>query len=133
VSLCVCLCFKSGKDETLDLVLCTIRDKPSHIFCHILVEYSNRLPIKKSLDFVLLGVCSEPRSHYTTVSIHTTDDTMDAIVPSATIYIKNLNDQLKTEALKKQLHMLFSQYGRITQIVACKGPKLRGQVRQHSI
>jgi hypothetical protein len=53
---------------------------------------------------------------------------MEAIVPSATIYLKNLNDKLKTEPLKKQLHMMFSQYGKITQIVACKGPKLRGQV-----
>ena len=50
-----------------------------------------------------------------------------AILPSKQLYINNLNDKLKPDALKKQLYLLFSQYGRVTQIVASKGTKLRGQ------
>lgn len=49
--------------------------------------------------------------------------------PNQTIYIKNINEKIKKDVLKKQLYMLFSQYGRVKQIVACKGIKLRGQVR----
>jgi RNA recognition motif-containing protein len=48
--------------------------------------------------------------------------------PNQTIYIKNINEKVKKDVLKKQLYMLFSQYGKVKQIVACKGIKLRGQV-----
>lgn len=48
--------------------------------------------------------------------------------PTQTLYINNLNEKIKKEILKKTLHSLFSQYGRIVEIVACKGIKLRGQV-----
>mmetsp|Transcript_121720 Transcript_121720/g.239061 ORF Transcript_121720/g.239061 Transcript_121720/m.239061 type:complete len:132 (+) Transcript_121720:40-435(+) len=47
--------------------------------------------------------------------------------PNQTIYIKNINEKVKKDVLKKQLYMLFSQYGRVKKIVACKGIKLRGQ------
>jgi RNA recognition motif-containing protein len=49
--------------------------------------------------------------------------------PNQTIYVKNINEKVKKDVLKKQLYMLFSQYGRVKQIVACKGIKLRGQVK----
>jgi len=48
-------------------------------------------------------------------------------VPNQTIYISNLNEKIKKNALKKILYMLFSQYGKVLQIVACKGIKMRGQ------
>jgi hypothetical protein len=53
------------------------------------------------------------------------------IAPSQTLYINNLNEKVKKNVLKKLLYMVFSQYGRVTQIVACKGIKLRGQVIFH--
>ncbi|KAK3022273.1 hypothetical protein RJ639_045380 [Escallonia herrerae] len=49
------------------------------------------------------------------------------IPPNQTIYIKNLNEKVKKEELKRSLYALFSQYGRILDIVALKTPKLRGQ------
>jgi len=48
-------------------------------------------------------------------------------VPSQTLYINNLNEKIKKPVLKKLLYMVFSQYGKVIQIVACKGIKLRGQ------
>ena len=48
-------------------------------------------------------------------------------LPSQTLYINNINEKIKKNVLKKMLNMVFSQYGRILQIVACKGLKLRGQ------
>lgn len=47
--------------------------------------------------------------------------------PNQTIYIKNLNEKIKKEELKRSLYALFSQYGRILDVVALKTPKLRGQ------
>lgn len=49
------------------------------------------------------------------------------IPPNQTIYIKNLNEKVKKEELKRSLYCLFSQYGRIVDIVALKTAKLRGQ------
>ncbi|OAY58907.2 U2 small nuclear ribonucleoprotein B'' 2 [Manihot esculenta] len=49
------------------------------------------------------------------------------IPPNQTIYIKNLNEKVKKEELKRSLYCLFSQYGRILDVVALKTPKLRGQ------
>jgi RNA recognition motif-containing protein len=48
--------------------------------------------------------------------------------PNQTIYINNINEKIKKNVLKKLLYMLFSQYGKVLQIVACKGLKMRGQV-----
>ncbi|KAG8697185.1 hypothetical protein FRC08_006687 [Ceratobasidium sp. 394] len=47
--------------------------------------------------------------------------------PNKTLYIKNLNDQIKKEELKSQLYALFTPYGRILDIVAMKRPNMRGQ------
>ncbi|KAL9684480.1 hypothetical protein QQ045_021920 [Rhodiola kirilowii] len=49
------------------------------------------------------------------------------IPPNQTIYIKNLNEKVKKEELKRSLYCLFSQYGRILDVVALKTEKLRGQ------
>jgi len=49
------------------------------------------------------------------------------IEPNQTLYVNNINEKIPKEVLKKQLYMLFSQYGRVKQITACKGIKLRGQ------
>ncbi|XP_078159921.1 U2 small nuclear ribonucleoprotein B''-like isoform X1 [Carex rostrata] len=49
------------------------------------------------------------------------------IPPNQTIYIKNLNDKVKKEELRRSLYALFSQFGRILDVVALKTPKLRGQ------
>ncbi|XP_078436176.1 U2 small nuclear ribonucleoprotein B [Wolffia australiana] len=49
------------------------------------------------------------------------------IPPNKTIYIKNLNEKIKKEELKRSLYALFSQYGRILDLVALKTEKLRGQ------
>lgn len=46
---------------------------------------------------------------------------------SMTLYINNINDKITINILKKNLYLYFSQYGRVTHIVACKGMKLRGQ------
>ncbi|CAL5189730.1 unnamed protein product [Lathyrus oleraceus] len=49
------------------------------------------------------------------------------IPPNQTIYVKNLNEKVKKDELKRSLYCLFSQYGRILDIIALKTPKLRGQ------
>ncbi|KAF3787395.1 U2B'' U2 small nuclear ribonucleoprotein B'' [Nymphaea thermarum] len=49
------------------------------------------------------------------------------IPPNQTIYIKNLNEKVKKEELKRSLYALFSQFGRILDVVALKTAKLRGQ------
>ncbi|KAG5233506.1 small nuclear ribonucleoprotein U2B [Salix suchowensis] len=49
------------------------------------------------------------------------------IPPNQTIYIKNLNEKVKKEELKRSLYCLLSQYGRILDVVALKTEKLRGQ------
>ncbi|KZW03751.1 RNA-binding domain-containing protein [Exidia glandulosa HHB12029] len=47
--------------------------------------------------------------------------------PSATLYVHNLNDKVKTGELRHQLFALFSTYGRLIDVVASKGTKMRGQ------
>ncbi|KAH9309803.1 hypothetical protein KI387_037714, partial [Taxus chinensis] len=49
------------------------------------------------------------------------------IPPNQTIYVNNLNEKVKKEELKKSLYALFSQFGRIVDVVALKTTKLRGQ------
>lgn len=48
---------------------------------------------------------------------------------SQTLYLNNLNEKIKKNILKKTLYALFSQYGKVIEIIACKGIKLRGQVK----
>jgi len=52
---------------------------------------------------------------------------MEASEPNNTIYVNNLNEKIKKEQLKRALHGVFSQFGKILDIVACRGKKLRGQ------
>lgn len=47
--------------------------------------------------------------------------------PNQTIYINNINEKIKKEELKKSLYAVFSQFGKILDIVASKTLKLRGQ------
>ena len=47
--------------------------------------------------------------------------------PSKTLYINNINEKIKQDVVKKMLYMVFSQYGKVTDVVAKKGLKLRGQ------
>lgn len=49
------------------------------------------------------------------------------IPPNPTIYIKNINDKLKKDALRKNLYLAFSQFGNILEVHALKTMKLRGQ------
>lgn len=49
------------------------------------------------------------------------------IRPCHTLYINNLNDKVKKDELKRSLFELFSQFGRILDIVAMKTPSSRGQ------
>ncbi|XP_068634629.1 U2 small nuclear ribonucleoprotein B''-like [Aristolochia californica] len=49
------------------------------------------------------------------------------VPPNQTIYVRNLNEKMKKEELKRSLYALFSQYGRILDVVALMTPKLRGQ------
>lgn len=48
-------------------------------------------------------------------------------VPSQTIYLSNLNDQISIEVLRHTLYMLFSTFGHIVSIVTMKNKKMRGQ------
>lgn len=52
---------------------------------------------------------------------------MEEEVPNQTLYISNINEKIKINVLKRMLKMIFSQYGKISQIIARKSLKLRGQ------
>lgn len=47
--------------------------------------------------------------------------------PSTTLYVNNLNDKVNKEELRSQLYALFTTYGKTIDIVASKGPKMKGQ------
>lgn len=51
--------------------------------------------------------------------------------PNQSLYVKNLNDKINTDDLKRALYMLFSTYGPVLDIVATRigkgGQKMRGQ------
>ncbi|GAQ86276.1 putative RNA recognition motif containing protein [Klebsormidium nitens] len=47
--------------------------------------------------------------------------------PNQTIYVSNLNEKIKKEEMKKSLYAVFSQFGKILDIVNLKTLKLRGQ------
>ncbi|CAN0332854.1 unnamed protein product, partial [Hapterophycus canaliculatus] len=51
----------------------------------------------------------------------------DVGVINHTIYVSNLNEKIKKPHLKKSLYSVFSQFGKIVDIVACRGLKLKGQ------
>jgi len=52
---------------------------------------------------------------------------MSSIAPNTALYIRNLNDKIKKEELRKQLYNLFTPYGKVISIVAMKGTKMKGQ------
>ncbi|KAJ4311836.1 hypothetical protein N0V94_007742 [Neodidymelliopsis sp. IMI 364377] len=47
--------------------------------------------------------------------------------PNRTLYVRNLNDKLPKEDIKRNLYMLFATYGVILDVVALKTAKMRGQ------
>ncbi|KAJ4892538.1 U1 small nuclear ribonucleoprotein A [Raphanus sativus] len=47
--------------------------------------------------------------------------------PNQTIYINNLNEKVKLDELKKSLNAVFSQYGKIVEVLAFKTLKHKGQ------
>jgi U1 small nuclear ribonucleoprotein A len=47
--------------------------------------------------------------------------------PNLTLYVNNLNDKINVETLKKSLREVFAAFGGITDIVAMKSLKRRGQ------
>ncbi|GMN37971.1 hypothetical protein TIFTF001_007249 [Ficus carica] len=49
------------------------------------------------------------------------------IPPNVTIYINNLNEKIKLDELKKSLYAVFSQFGRILEVLAFKTLKHKGQ------
>lgn len=50
-----------------------------------------------------------------------------SIAPNPTLYINNLNDKINKEELRSQLFALFMTYGRVIDVVAQKGSKMKGQ------
>ncbi|XP_052195651.1 U1 small nuclear ribonucleoprotein A [Diospyros lotus] len=49
------------------------------------------------------------------------------IPPNMTIYINNINEKIKLDELKKSLHAVFSQFGKILEVLAFKTLKHKGQ------
>lgn len=50
------------------------------------------------------------------------------IPPNQTLFIKNIDEKLKKDKLRRYLYLLFSQFGKILDVVACRGLRLRGKV-----
>ncbi|GMI69441.1 spliceosomal protein U1A [Hibiscus trionum] len=51
----------------------------------------------------------------------------EEILPNMTLYINNLNEKIKIDELKKSLHAVFSQFGKILDVLAFKTLKHKGQ------
>ncbi|XP_021722349.1 U1 small nuclear ribonucleoprotein A-like isoform X1 [Chenopodium quinoa] len=49
------------------------------------------------------------------------------VPPNQTIYINNLNEKIKLDELKKSLNAVFSQFGKIVEVLAFKTLKHKGQ------
>jgi U2 small nuclear ribonucleoprotein B'' len=52
---------------------------------------------------------------------------MASNAPNSTIYVSNLYEKLKKEELKKCLYAIFSQFGKILDVICMKTYRLRGQ------
>lgn len=52
---------------------------------------------------------------------------MADVLPNQTIYVHNLYEKVKKEELKKCLYAIFSQFGKIIDVVALKTYRMRGQ------
>ncbi|KAI5124989.1 hypothetical protein M0805_007414 [Coniferiporia weirii] len=50
-----------------------------------------------------------------------------SVAPNSTLYINNLNDKINKEELRAQLFAMFMTYGRVIDVVAQKGKKMKGQ------
>ncbi|KAL7282271.1 hypothetical protein ACG7TL_003741 [Trametes sanguinea] len=59
--------------------------------------------------------------------VSATSPAMSSTQPNNTLYVHNLNDKVKKDELRHQLYALFTTYGRIIDVVALKGPKMKGQ------
>ncbi|XP_038906378.1 U1 small nuclear ribonucleoprotein A [Benincasa hispida] len=55
------------------------------------------------------------------------NSTGNEVPPNMTIYINNLNEKIKLEELKKSLNAVFSQFGKILEVLAFKTLKHKGQ------
>eukprot|EP00630_Chrysocystis_fragilis_P004736 CAMPEP_0197387884 /NCGR_PEP_ID=MMETSP1165-20131217/768_1 /TAXON_ID=284809 /ORGANISM="Chrysocystis fragilis, Strain CCMP3189" /LENGTH=227 /DNA_ID=CAMNT_0042913217 /DNA_START=11 /DNA_END=694 /DNA_ORIENTATION=+ len=51
----------------------------------------------------------------------------EILPPNQTLYLNNLNEKIKKEVLKKSIYSVFSQFGKIVDVVCCRGIRLRGQ------
>ena len=51
----------------------------------------------------------------------------ESVAPNETLYVRNLDEKLPKEDLKMLLYYLFSQYGRVVDVVCMKNDKMRGQ------
>merc|ERR1712070_519490 len=51
----------------------------------------------------------------------------EKVPPSETIYVNNLNEKIKGDALKTALRAIFKQFGNILEIVAMDSMRRRGQ------
>jgi len=49
------------------------------------------------------------------------------VPPNQTVYVANLNESVNKEELRRSVYSLFSQHGRIMDVVALKTRKMRGQ------
>ncbi|KAJ3190212.1 hypothetical protein HDU85_000503 [Gaertneriomyces sp. JEL0708] len=52
---------------------------------------------------------------------------MATVPPSPTLYIRNLDEKIHKQELRKALYYLFSNHGRVMDVVAQKTMKMRGQ------
>ncbi|KAI8918103.1 hypothetical protein BC831DRAFT_483200 [Entophlyctis helioformis] len=50
-----------------------------------------------------------------------------SLAPNQTLYVRNLDEQVKKKELRESLYYLFSQHGRVLDVVALKTTKMRGQ------
>jgi len=55
------------------------------------------------------------------------EDEEESLPPNETIYVNNLNEKIKGEALKTALRAIFQQFGNIIEIVAMDSVRRRGQ------
>jgi hypothetical protein len=49
------------------------------------------------------------------------------VPPGPTLYVQNLNEKIKKGELKRALFALFSQFGKLLDVVVCRTDRLRGQ------
>ena len=89
-------------------------------------KYRPLLSTLNSQLFYISDCKSQSRNHQQLGRIPSIFDNMEPI-PSCTLYINNINEKIKQDVVKKMLYMVFSQYGKVTDVIAKKGLKLRGQ------